>query len=214
MTSKDRKGLTCWARFRFSIIGGLLASPPEKGELKRELEKLANQSYQHPTEDKAVTFSFSTIERWYYKALYSNDPFAALGRKLRQDAGSHKVMSSALTRELKKQYKLYPHWSYQLHADNLKALTEEQPWLAPAPSYSTVLRRMQKAGWIKTRGTAGRKTHGQIKAADRLDHKEVRGFESAYVHALWHLDFHHGRRVVNVHGNWHTPKALCIIDLC
>ena len=43
MTSKDRKGLACWARFRFSIIGGLLAHPPEQGELKRQLEKLASQ---------------------------------------------------------------------------------------------------------------------------------------------------------------------------
>ncbi|MBT7892504.1 MAG: transposase family protein [Deltaproteobacteria bacterium] len=212
MASYERKGLACWAQFRFSIIGGLLASPPEKGELKKELEQLAGQPYRHPTTDKWVTFSFSTIERWYYKALYSDDPLSALGRKIRQDAGSYKVMSSALVNELKKQYKFFPHFSYQLHADNLKALTEEQPWLAPAPSYSTVLRRMQKNGWTKTRIKAGRKTAGQIKAIDRLERKEVRGFESAYVHALWHLDFHHGKRVVDNHGNWHTPKVLCILD--
>jgi transposase InsO family protein len=212
MALYERKGLACWAQFRFSVIGGLLASPPEKGELKKELQKLADQPYRHPTSDKWVTFSFSTIERWYYKALYSDDPLSVLGRKIRQDAGSNKVMSSALIQELKKQYKLYPHFSYQLHTDNLKALTEEQPWLAPAPSYSTVLRRMQKNGWTKTRMKAGRKTDGQIKAINRLERKEVRGFESAYVHALWHLDFHHGRRVVDNHGNWHTPKALCILD--
>ena len=212
MASYENKGLACWAQFRFSIIGGLLASPPEKGKLKRELERLASQFYQHPTTGKWVTFSFSTIERWYYKALYSDDPLSVLGRKIRQDAGLHKVMSSTLLKELKKQYKLYPHWSYQLHADNLKALTEEQPWLAPAPSYSTVLRRMQQYGWTKTRIKTGRQTKGQIKAKDRLEQKEVRGFESSYVHALWHLDFHHGRRVVDVHGHWHTPKALCILD--
>jgi putative transposase len=32
------------------------------------------------------------------------------------------------------------------------------------------------------------------------------------VHAMWHLDFHEGRRVVDVHGQWHTPKALCVLD--
>lgn len=212
MTLKDRKGLARWAQFRFSIIGGLLASPPERGELKRELEKLAGQHYRHPTTDKWVTFSFSTIERWYYKALRSDDPMSVLGRKIRQDAGSNKVMSGALIQELKKQYKRFPHFSYQLHADNLKALTEEQPWLAPAPSYSTVLRRMRKNGWTKARIKAGRKTDGQIKAINRLERKEVRGFESAYVHSLWHLDFHSGRRVVDNHGNWHTPKALCVLD--
>jgi len=29
---------------------------------------------------------------------------------------------------------------------------------------------------------------------------------------LWHLDFHSGRRVADVHGTWQTPKALCILD--
>ena len=32
-------------------------------------------------------------------------------------------------------------------------------------------------------------------------------------HALWHLDFHHGRlRVLDSRGSWHTPSALCILD--
>lgn len=211
MNSSDKKGLACWAQFRFSIIGGLLANPPEKGELRRELERLAQQSYRHPTDHKWTTFSFSTIERWYYKAINNDDPISALGRKIRHDAGSNRVMSSTLTQELKKQYKIYPHWSYQLHADNLKALIMEQPWLGDVPSYSTVLRRMQKQGWAKTR-VKRRKTSGQIKAAERLEQREVRSFESSYVHALWHLDFHSGKRVVDVHGTWHTPKALCVLD--
>ncbi len=212
MKFNERKGLACWAQFRFSIIGGLLANPPKNGELRQELERLAQQSYQHPTDNKWVTFSFSTIERWYYKAVNSDDPLSVLGRKIRQDLGSHKVMSSTLIQELKKQYKLFPHWSYQLHSDNLSALIIEQPWLGNTPSYSTVLRRMQKYGWTKTRVKRGRKTSGQIKAADRLDQREVRSFEASYVHALWHLDFHSGKRVADVHGNWQTPKALCIMD--
>lgn len=212
MKKNDRKGLACWAQFRFSIIGGLLANPPEKGELRRELERLSAQSYQHPTENRGITFSFSTIERWYYKALNSDDPLSALGRKIRLDSGTHKVMSSALVEELKNQYKLFPHWSYQLHADNLAALTTEKPWLKPAPSYSTVLRRMQQYGWIKTRVKRERKTKGQVIAAARLDQREVRGFEASYNHALWHLDFHAGREKININGNWQTPKALCIMD--
>jgi putative transposase len=212
MKFHERKGLACWAQFRFSIIGGLLANPPGQGELRREIERLTKQSYQHPTNNKRVTFSFSTIERWYYKAFNSDDPLSVLDRKIRQDAGSHKVMSSELVQELKKQYKIFPQWSYQLHADNLNALTLEKPWLRPTPSYSTVLRRMQKFGWTKTKVKRTRKTQGQIQAAERLDQKEVRSFEVSYVHALWHLDFHSGKRVVDIHGNWKTPKALCILD--
>jgi len=212
MNSPDKKGVSNWAYLRFSIIGGLLANPPEKGELCLELKRLAQKKYRHPTKDGWITFGISTIERWYYKALGSDDPISALGRKIRTDAGSNRLMNSEMIEELKKQYQSYPYWSYQLHSDNLNALIMEQPWLGDIPSYSTVLRRMQKYGWIKKHNSPRRKSPGQSKAAERLDNREVRGFESPYVHALWHLDFHSGKRVVDVHGDWHTPKALCILD--
>jgi len=212
MNSAVKKGVASWAHLRFSIIGGLLANPPEKGELKGKLQRLAKKRYRHPIKDEWITFGVSTIERWYYKAVNSNDPILALGRKIRGDAGSNRSMNRTLIEELKKQYHTYPFWSYRLHADNLKALILEQPWLGDIPSYSTVLRRMQVFGWIKKRTSRKGKIKGQIKAADRLDKREVRSFESEYVHALWHLDFHSGRRIVDVGGTWHTPKALCILD--
>ena len=37
-----------WARFRLSVVGGLLASPPPRGELCHELEKLAAKVWVHP----------------------------------------------------------------------------------------------------------------------------------------------------------------------
>ena len=212
MDLQTKKGVASWAHLRFSIIGGLLANPPKKGMLKQELKRLAEMQYRHPSKDQWVTFGMSTIERWYYQALNSPDPIKALGRKLRTDAGVNRTMSSALIVELKKQYSDYPRWSYQLHADNLKALVQEQPWLGSTPSYSTVLRRMQENGWIKKKLGTGRKTAGGIKARERLDQREVRGFESSYVHALWHLDFHTGKRIVDVNGKWQTPRALCILD--
>ncbi len=71
---------------------------------------------------------------------------------------------------------------------------------------------MQEHGWLKQLSGRANKTPGQIKAKDRLNKKEVRGFESPYVHALWHLDFHSGKRVIDLEGRWHTPKALCVLD--
>jgi len=212
MNPSTKKGILSWAHLRFSVIGGLLANPPEKGELKAELSRLARKRYRHPLKDEWITFGVSTIERWYYQALKSDDPIIALGRKVRNDAGRNKTIGTRLLAELKKQYQTYPNWSYQLHADNLKALALECPELGDIPSYSTVLRRMQKLGWTKKRFGPRHKKPGQIKAAVRLDNREVRGFESSHVHGLWHLDYHHGRRVVDVHGTWHTPKVLCMLD--
>jgi putative transposase len=192
MSKKSRGGLSSWAQLRFSIIGGLLAKPPKRGNLLRELEILAGHSYQHPTRDIQVTFGVSTLERWYYRALESNDPVQALKRKIRSDAGTTRVMSPELMNALAKQYKNYSSWSYRLHADNVAALVKERPELGDAPSYSTVKRRMKERGWYK-KSSRGRKTKGQKQALERLEQREVRSYESSHVHALWHLDFHQGR---------------------
>ena len=54
-----------WAQFRFAVIGSLLSSPPENGQLQQELQALAEKRYQHPlVPDKRISPSFSTIERW------------------------------------------------------------------------------------------------------------------------------------------------------
>jgi putative transposase len=204
--------ITDWGQLRFSIIGGLLARPPEAGKLGEEIENLARRRYRHPSKDKWVTFGASTIERWYYRALAADDPVAALGRKVRSDAGETKAMGVQLLAALQKQYAGYSHWSYQLHADNLSALVEERPELGEAPSYSTVRRRMKERGWLKKRKA---RTPGQQQAAARLDQREVRSYEAAYVHGLWHLDFHScSRRVVDARGNYYSPKALCVLDDC
>ena len=207
-----KKKITDWGQLRFSVIGPLLTSPPEKGKLGKSIRLLADRSYQHPFKDEWIRFGASTIERWYYQAMGSDDPVASLGRQVRSDAGSNKALSSRLLGELARQYKHYPHWSYQLHTDNLAALVEEQPELGRAPSYSTVCRRMKERGWYKKRRA---KTTGQKKAAARLEQREVRSFEADYVNSLWHLDFHSGsRKVVDTYGNYHTPKAMCILDDC
>ena len=58
-----------WAHLRFSVVGQLLAAPPPKGELRAAIIALAARTWQHPTTAEPVRFGFSTIERWYYRAL-------------------------------------------------------------------------------------------------------------------------------------------------
>ncbi len=202
-----------WAQFRFSVVGALLASPPEEGKLQEALEELADKQYLHPIhQDLQTKFGFSTIERWYYKALSTLDPMPALARKLRSDAGKPRVFSAGLLAELEKSYRKSPSWSYQLHHDNLEVIAKKRPELGDMPSYTTLCRRMVERGWVRRRSTKAR-TEGQKRAAERLEKREVRSYEASHVHALWHLDFHEAkRRVVDVDGNWHTPVALGILD--
>ncbi len=58
-----------WAHLRFSVIGQLLAAPPDEGELRAAIEGLAAGTPRHPTTGEPVRFGFSTIERWYYRGL-------------------------------------------------------------------------------------------------------------------------------------------------
>ena len=202
-----------WATFRFSIIGGLLADQPEKGDLQRELRRLSRRAWDHPIKEERVKFHRSTIERWYYKARNADDPIKALTRKVRSDIGASKAMTAAMLEILSKQYADYKHWSYKLHADNLAALIKKRPELGEAPSYATVMRRMQERGWYKKKSGKRKNTAGEKAAAERLESREVRSYEASHVHALWHLDFHTGRlRVVTPDGQWQSPKALAILD--
>ena len=57
-----------WARFRFAIVGPLLAGPPPPGQLSETLQQLAEKSWRHPVTGEPVRFGFSTLERWYHAA--------------------------------------------------------------------------------------------------------------------------------------------------
>jgi putative transposase len=202
-----------WAQFRFAVIGELLSCPPQKGLLQKAIARLARQTYQHPIDvNRRISIGASTIERWYYRAKAAADPIAALGRKIRCDAGIRWSMSEQLLATLKAQYQAHRRWNVQLHCDNLAALVKEQPDLGPMVSYKTVLRCMRDNGWIQIRQPA-QPTRGQQQAAQRLMRREVRGFEVSHCHGLWHLDFHQAKiGIVDAAGKWHRPMALAIVD--
>src|SRR5690606_13639479 len=131
-----------WGRFRFSIVGPLLASPPEHGDLQSELKRLAERSWKHPTTGEAVRFSVKTIERWLYIARNQpSDPVGALARKTHARAGSHPSVSPRLAELIFARHRAHPKWSYQLHFDNLRVLVEQHDWLGTLPSYQTISRR-------------------------------------------------------------------------
>jgi putative transposase len=202
-----------WARFRFSIIGPLLSAPPNAGELQKKLADLAQKQWRHPITGLPVSFSVSTIERWFYQARKKQDPVGALRSKRRSDAGKARQFSVALKLVLRQQYQEHPRWSYQLHVDNLASLVKKSPELAPMPSYNTVRRYMRASGFTKQRRIKNQHSPGAKVAAARLESHEIRSFEMDHVHALWHLDFHHAsRKILGRDGKWHKPLLLAIMD--
>jgi putative transposase len=202
-----------WARFRFSVVGSLLSSPPARGALKTAIRGLAEKTWCHPTSGHDVQFSAVTIERWYYAARRKHDdPVGALRRAVRKDRGKVSL-AATLAQRLLLQYRDHPHWSYQLHYDNLAAMVKADPALGRLSSYSTVKRYMQAHGLVRKPRPQPQRRPGEARAEERRQTREVRSYEAAYVGSLWHLDFHHGSlRVLTPGGQWLRPIALGILD--
>ena len=208
------RGDVRWANFRFSVIGPLLAAPAEPGELRAQLAELAGKQWRHPITGAWTRFGASTIERWYYRALKApKNPVGVLARKIRRDCGTHPSLRACWRDALLAQYQQHRSWSYRLQADNLMALARTKTDMGPAPSYVSIRRYMQAHGLLKQPRARRRKTAGTLAAEARLDALEVRSYESAYVNALWHLDFHAGSlRVLAQDGSWVYPQLLGVLD--
>jgi putative transposase len=89
------------------------------------------------------------------------------------------------------------------------------PPLGPLPSYTPVRRYMKAQRLLKQPPLRDHLTPGAQTAAHRLQPLEVRSFEIAYVHGLWHLDFHHAsRKVLTPSGTWVIPLLLGVLDEC
>ena len=214
-TSQNSRPHELWACFRFSVIGPLLAAPPPRGQLQEQLAQLAAKKWRHPVSGESKLFGFSTIERWYYQALHAakEGPVEALKRKIRSDQGKHPSISAKAGQLLAQQHQQHPSWSYQLHADNLAVLIEQDPQAGPKPSYVSVVRYMKSHGLFKRPRRGPAQSPGSQIAEHRYETREVRGYECEYVNGLWHLDFHHGSlRVLGADGQWVYPLLLGILD--
>ncbi|HWT83521.1 MAG TPA: DDE-type integrase/transposase/recombinase [Candidatus Methylomirabilis sp.] len=201
-----------WGRFRFGVIGALLSAPPPRGQLQAALRALAAKTWTHPVTGREVQFSAVTIERWYYRARrQQDDPVGGLRRAVRKNCGQVSL-PAALAERLRCQYHEHPHWTYQLHYDNLAALCQAEPTLGPLRSYATVRRYLQAHGLVRQPRPQPRQA-GEGRAAERRQTREIRSFEMEYVGSLWHLDFHHGSlKVLSPQGQWQQPLALAILD--
>ena len=199
-----------WARLRFAIIGPLLAAPPALHQLRSALRVLAAKTWRHPISGRDLRFGVSTLERWYYAARREPDPVAALRNRLRRDLGRFPSMSVPAIEALRAQYREHPGWTAQLHFDNLKIVLAGMA--SPLPSYPTI-RRYLRAQAMFRQARPRRATDGALATRDRLARLEVRSFEVEHVAALWHLDFHHGKRpVLTREGTWVKPLLFGCID--
>ena len=144
---KDPPQRDRWARLRFSIIGPLLAAPPEAGKLYSALELLAAKTWRHPSTGLDVTFGLSSLQRWYYAARKAADPVATLKNRVRGDINRYPSLSQTVIDNLTQQYREHPGWTVQLHFDNLCATFKGSQ--ITLVSYPTVRRYLKAQGMFR-----------------------------------------------------------------
>jgi transposase InsO family protein len=207
MNDDDTPARVRWARLRFAIIGPLLSAPSDVGELWARIEELAKKPWRHPSTALAIRFSAKTIERWYYTAKDEQDPIKALERKVPKHAGTQPSVSLVVGEAIKRLRKEHPRWTFQLVHDNLHALAETTPALTPLPAYASVCRYMKRHGLWKTRRPRRHEADPNFIA------REQRSFEVTHTNALWHTDFHDGKRKVLVpSGEWKKTVLFAVMD--
>jgi len=199
-----------WARLRFSVIGHLLAAPPERGALDAAFDELSRRDWRHPVTREPVRFSKKAIERWYYTALGAGvDPVARLRKKRRRDAGRQPSIPETVAELIRRIRRDHPDWTMQLVADELRATIEADGQPIRVPSYPSVRRFMKREGLDHR--LKKRRRHSRDEPKHRA--REARRYEVDRLHALWHLDFHHGsRRVLTGEGRWLKAILLCVLD--
>jgi hypothetical protein len=101
-----------WARFRFSVIGPLLAAPPEWGELQEQLKSLAAKKWHHPADNG---FNLALNARW--------------GSANPKGAGSGCVE----TREIRSYETQHVNalWHLDFHHGSLRVLIDKGRWVYP-----------------------------------------------------------------------------------
>jgi putative transposase len=201
-----------WARFRFFIIGPLLAAPPNSGEGSKRLAELAAVTYRHPITGEPVRFGASSIERWYYRAKDASNPTSALRTRIRSDRGLQPSICARVEELIVEQHRANPDWTFQLIYDNVAVTAAERDELTTIPSYPTFVRFMHAKGLKRHRSRKNMRPN-EIRALEHKEKREVRSFEMSHVHALWHLDFHVGsRKILRPDGTFAAPHIMCVLD--
>ncbi len=63
-----------WARFRFSVVGSLLSSPPARGELRAAIRSLSAKGWTHPVTGRETRFAAGTDPPRQWCGAHANEP--------------------------------------------------------------------------------------------------------------------------------------------
>jgi transposase InsO family protein len=187
------------AQFRANIVGGLVAQQLDHGELSAELRGLSKKRYRPPNCRRTRTFSFATLERWYY--LFRDGGLDALRPKPRADAGRCRVLD-----------------------DDVRKLLIDIRTEFRSASVPLILRTLVLAGRLK-QGDVSPQTvrrlyqdHGlprlprRTQDGDTDAERQRLRWVAPYVNSLWHGDVCHAMRLQLPNGKLLPVLVHLLLD--
>ena len=163
------------AVFRHGVLGAVTQAQLDKGALHEALMQLATQRFRPPGSETTKSFSFSTLERWYY--AYRRAGLAGLAPRPRSYKGRALRVSDearALLLDIRREY---PHASVPVI---LRTLIADGRLEKSALSATTLRRLFKEAGLDR------------IGLRDATVGKTRLRWQAEKPMALWHGDVCHG----------------------
>jgi transposase InsO family protein len=127
------------ALWRYQIIASLLTLEGQRGQLKREIDRLAARDHQHPGQGP-IRLGFGTIEHWYYD--FKRDGLEGLKSVPRSDFGTSRRIDDKLAAMIEDIAREHP----QLDGKSLLAELRVGVPETPLPSRSTFYRFLRARG--------------------------------------------------------------------
>jgi putative transposase len=163
------------AVFRHGVLGAVTQAQLDKGALREALLQLATQRFRPPDSETTKSFSFSTLERWYY--AYQRAGLAGLAPRPRSDKGRALRVSPEARQLLLEIRREYPHASVPVI---LRTLVADGRLEKTALSATTLRRLFKEAGLDR------------IGLRDATSGKTRLRWQAEKPMALWHGDVCHG----------------------
>jgi len=184
------------AVFRSQVLGALVHSSRERGQLHASLVALSQQRRRPPGSAHTRTFSVPTLERWYY--AWKRRGLEALVPRPRKDRGLAQALDEATRQLLLDLRREHPSASVRLL---LRTLVAQGRLRQGAVSPTTVRRLFASAGLERV--SQRKSPAGTVR----------RRWEAAFPGALWHGDVCHGPTLAGAGWRcacmrcWTTPAA-------
>ena len=180
------------ALFRYQVIASLVSLSGPRGTLRREMERIADRSHDHPYRGP-TQYRLGTIEEWHY--LYKRDGLDGLLPAVRRDRGRSRVIDDQAAEQIETLARSRPDLDARGILAEIRSGLEERK--RKIPSVSSLYRLLRTRGLDQRRGTR------------RQDH---RAYAFDLAGDCWQLDVMYGPALTSPRGTRRKTYLFSLLD--